>query len=114
VSPIGEVTGRGFVITGGGGGVGSAVAAELCRLGAGVVVCGRTHGTLDATAAAVTAELGPGHAFAVECDCRDPASVETMADTSWELLGRVDGLINNASGLFPARAEAISRTASRR
>ena len=42
MSALGDVTGSRVVVTGGGGGLGSAVAAELCRLGARVLVCGRT------------------------------------------------------------------------
>ena len=105
---IADITDRRIVITGGGGGVGSAVAAELCRLGAVVVVCGRTIETLNATVAAIDAELGPGRAGAVRCDVRDADSVAAMIDSVIYRVGRIDGLVNNASGLFPARAETIS------
>jgi len=102
------VEGKGIVVTGGGGGLGSAMAAELCRLGARVVVCGRTQATLEAAVAAIDAELGAGRAFAVTCDVRDPASVSTLFDASLERLGQIDGLVNNASGLFPVHAENLS------
>ena len=105
---IADITDRRIVITGGGGGVGSAVAAELCRLGALVVVCGRTTDTLNATVAAIDAELGPGRAGAVRCDVRDADSVAAMIDSVIYRVGGIDGLVNNASGLFPARAQDIS------
>jgi hypothetical protein len=105
---IADITDRRIVITGGGGGVGSAVAAELCRLGAVVVVCGRTVDALNATVAAIDAELGPGRAGAVRCDVRDPDSVAAMIDSVIYRVGGIDGLVNNASGMFAAKAETIS------
>ena len=102
------VDGKGIILTGGGGGLGSAVAAELCRLGARVVVCGRTQSSLDRTVAAVEDELGPGWAFAVTCDVREPESVASLFDRAEELLGQVDGVVNNASGLFPVKAEELT------
>ncbi|WP_433496609.1 SDR family oxidoreductase [Sphaerimonospora sp. CA-214678] len=108
MASLSGVDGKGIVVTGGGGGLGSAMAAELCRLGARVVVCGRTQETLDRTVEAIGEELGEGRAFAVTADVRDPASVAAMADAAGELLGAVDGLVNNASGLFPIRAEELT------
>lgn len=102
------VSGKGIVVTGGGGGLGGAMARELCRLGASVLVCGRTAETLGATVRAVDAELGPGHAFAAVCDVRDPAAVAAMVDTAERVLPAVDGLVNNASGLFPVAAEKLT------
>ncbi len=84
------------------------LAAELCRLGALVVVCGRTQETLEATVEGIAAELGDSHAFAVTADVRDPVSVATLFDQVGELLDGVDGLVNNASGLFPIRAEELT------
>lgn len=108
MSTLSGVNGKGVVITGGGGGLGSALAAELCRLGARVVVCGRTEGTLNDTVAVIDKELGEGRAFAVTCDVRDPVSVAAMFDEATNLLDAVDGLVNNASGLFPVKAEELS------
>jgi len=109
VAELAGVRGKGVVVTGGGGGLGSAVAAELCRLGARVVACGRTQETLDRTVASIDGELGHGRAAAVVCDVRDPASVAAMFDRAEEFLGGpADGVVNNASGLFPVRAEELS------
>lgn len=108
MAELAGVRGKGVVVTGGGGGLGSAVAAELCRLGARVVVCGRTEETLGRTVAAIDAELGAGHAFAAICDVRDPASVASLFDEAERVLGSVDGVVNNASGLFPVKAEELS------
>jgi NAD(P)-dependent dehydrogenase (short-subunit alcohol dehydrogenase family) len=108
MATLSGVDGKGIVITGGGGGLGSALAAELCRLGARVVVCGRTKETLNDTVAAIDEELAPGRAFAVTCDVRDPASVAAMFDEATHVLGAIDGVVNNASGLFPVKAEELS------
>jgi len=108
VSALSGVTGKGVIVTGGGGGLGSAMAAELCRLGARVLVCGRTEETLAATVQRVEDELGSGRAFAATCDIRDPDSVAAMVEEAERVLGGVDGLVNNASGLFPVRAERLS------
>lgn len=102
------VEGKGLIVTGGGGGLGSAMTAELCRLGARVLVCGRTEETLAATMRRVDDELGAGHAFLALCDIRDPESVAAMVDEAERALGAVDGLVNNASGLFPVPAEKLS------
>jgi NAD(P)-dependent dehydrogenase (short-subunit alcohol dehydrogenase family) len=105
---IADITDRRIVITGGGGGVGSAVAAELCRQGALIVVCGRTIEPLNAVVAAIDAELGPGRAGAVRCDVRDADSVAAMIDSVIYRVGGIDGLVNNASGMFPAPAHQIT------
>jgi len=109
VTELAGVRGKGVIVTGGGGGLGSAVSAELCRLGARVVVCGRTQETLDRTVSAIDQELGAGHAASVICDVRDPAAVSALFDSAEEFLGGpVDGVVNNASGLFPVKAEELS------
>lgn len=108
MSTLAGVEGKGVVVTGGGGGLGSAMAAELCRLGARVIVCGRTEQTLRAAVSAIDNELGDGRAFLAICDVRDPASVAAMVGEAERMLGSVDGLVNNASGLFPVRAERLS------
>jgi NAD(P)-dependent dehydrogenase (short-subunit alcohol dehydrogenase family) len=108
MSALGDVTGRRVVVTGGGGGLGSAIAAELCRLGARVLVCGRARASLDAVVGAVGAELGAGRCAAAVCDVREPGEVEAMLDAAGSAFGGVDGLVNNASGLFPVRAERLT------
>ncbi len=107
-STLAGVADKVVVITGGGGGLGSVMALELCRLGARVLVCGRTEATLTGTLAAIDSELGPGRAALTRCDIRDSASVEAMLDSCERTLGVPDGLVNNASGLFPVEAEDLS------
>ncbi|MCZ7526682.1 MAG: SDR family oxidoreductase [Acidimicrobiia bacterium] len=108
MTTLSGVDGKGIIVTGGGGGLGSAMAAELCRLGASVLVCGRTEESLARTVDAVAAELGEGRCHLAICDVRDPAAVAAMVDAAEAALGHVDGLVNNASGLFPVHAEQLS------
>ncbi|HUJ28593.1 MAG TPA: SDR family NAD(P)-dependent oxidoreductase, partial [Myxococcales bacterium] len=88
-----------FVVTGGGTGLGAAMARRFAELGASVVVVGRRLDKLQETVAA----CGP-LARAFSCDVRDFASVQQVADQ----LDRVDGLVNNAAGNFLAASEDLS------
>ncbi|HKE19029.1 MAG TPA: SDR family oxidoreductase [Kofleriaceae bacterium] len=96
------------IVTGGGSGIGLATAAELVRLGARVVICGRTREKLDAAARQLSALAGPDAVVADTCDIREPEQVEAFITRTLEHHGRIDILVNNAGGQFPAPAESIS------
>lgn len=96
---------RTAVITGGGRGVGAAVAARLARDGVRVLVAARTAAQVEDVAARLR---GEGYAADAEaCDVADPASVERLAARAQERLGQVDILINNAG---VALAAALHKT----
>jgi len=82
------------VVTGAGRGIGAAIALKLASLGATTVLCGRTRGPLESTAAAIT-EAG-SRAIVAECDVTDWLSVESAARQVQNTLGRIDVLVNNA------------------
>jgi NAD(P)-dependent dehydrogenase (short-subunit alcohol dehydrogenase family) len=84
-------------VTGGGTGIGRAVAVALAGAGFTVVAAGRRLEPLEETAAAA----GNG-ALALPCDVRDPASVATAFAEMWKRLGRLDLLFNNAGVNAPA------------
>ncbi|MEM7271848.1 MAG: SDR family oxidoreductase [Actinomycetota bacterium] len=88
------------VITGGGRGIGRAVAEDLAAHDWHVVVAGRTLATLDDTVAAIQA--AGGDAIAVQIDVADPEQVEALFDAAVELRGRIDLLFNNAGIAAPA------------
>lgn len=94
------------LITGGGTGIGLAVANEMGLLGAKVAICGRRPDPLNA---AVT-ELGSKgvEAFGAPCDIREPEAITTYVKSVLERFGRIDVLVNNAGGQFPTTAEALS------
>jgi NAD(P)-dependent dehydrogenase (short-subunit alcohol dehydrogenase family) len=108
MTELAGIAGKRIVVTGGGGGLGSVLAAEFARLGASVLVCGRTLESLMRATDAIDRELGPGRAFATICNVREPESIEAMLNRAEETMGGVDGLVNNASGLFPIRAEQLT------
>ena len=101
--PDGALAGRVVLVTGGGTGLGRAMALELGRLGAKVAVLGRRREPLDETVAKLA-----GEGFAVQADVRDPDAVATAFDATEEALGAVTTLVNNAAGNFLVRAEELS------
>ena len=92
------------LITGGGTGLGRAMASRFLELGATVYICGRREEVLNQTAAEL-APTGPIHAL--PCDVRDLDAVESMIDSVWKS-GALDILVNNAAGNFIARTEELS------
>jgi NAD(P)-dependent dehydrogenase (short-subunit alcohol dehydrogenase family) len=95
--------GKVALVTGGGTGIGRAVARELVRTGVQVAICGRREEPL----AAVQEELGDA-CLAIQADVREPAEVEGLIERTLERFGRIDVLVNNAGGQFLAPAEEIS------
>jgi NAD(P)-dependent dehydrogenase (short-subunit alcohol dehydrogenase family) len=88
------LAGKVAVVTGGGRGLGLAMARGLAQAGAKVAIAGRSAATLDAAAAAMSAD---GHqVLAVPTDVAQPAAVEAMFDAAIEWAGRVDVAVNNA------------------
>jgi citronellol/citronellal dehydrogenase len=94
------------LVTGGGTGIGRAVALDLARCGADVVIAGRRPEPLEKTAAEIET-LGP-RALAVPVDIREDDEVEHLIDRALERFGRIDTLVNNAGGQFSAAAEQIT------
>ena len=94
-----SLEGRGAVITGGGRGIGKAVARYLAEAGASVVVSARSTDQIEAVADELRSDGYSAHA--VTCDVSDEESVQVMADEAASLLGTVDILVNNA-GIAPS------------
>lgn len=94
------------LVTGGGSGLGLRCAREFALLGARVFICGRSEDKLAAAAAQIN-QAG-GRAEGLVCDIRDRDAVGEMMQTLEARAGKLDILINNAGGQFPAPAETIS------
>jgi len=100
----GLLNGQVAIVSGGGTGIGRAIALELASLGAAVTVCGRRPEPLQETVA-----LQPdGRIVAIVCDIREEDQVRTLVDSVYDRHGRIDLLVNNAGGQFLAPAEAIT------
>lgn len=99
------------VVTGGGTGLGRAMATEFGRLGAQVVIASRKREHLDAGCDAVRST--GAEVIGVECDIRDPESIAAMFDRATSDFGEPSVLINNAAANFPVPAESMSPNAWR-
>ncbi len=86
--------GKFALVTGAGRGIGAGIARKLARMGATVVLCGRTRKTLEETALAIT-QAG-SRAQVIEGDVSDLKSVESIAEHVDRTFGRLDVLVNNA------------------
>jgi citronellol/citronellal dehydrogenase len=91
------------IVTGGGTGIGRAVAHALHRDGFGIVIAGRRLEPLEQT----QAELG-GRCAIHPGDIREPEVQESLVDACMREYGRIDVLVNNAGGQFVAPAEEIT------
>lgn len=94
------------IITGGGTGIGLAIARRLGELGARIAIGSRNSANLETGSAALRhAGLDP---LAVQVDVRQPEQVDEMTARVLKHFGRIDILINNAAGNFICRAEDLT------
>ena len=109
--PPGSFEGHVALVTGGGTGLGKAMALEFGRLGAAVAVMSRKQEHLEAGVHALE-KLG-ARAIAVQADIRQPDQIAAGFDRIESELGLPDTLVNNAAGNFPVPAEDMSPNAWR-
>jgi NAD(P)-dependent dehydrogenase (short-subunit alcohol dehydrogenase family) len=95
-----------ILITGGGTGLGRAMAQRFVELGATLYICGRRSEVLEKTVGELSS-LRHGAIRKITCDVRDRYAVERMIDSIW-IDGPLDILVNNAAGNFIARSEELS------
>ena len=101
--------GKRALVTGGGTGLGRAVAHRIAQLGGRVVICGRREEIIQATAAEISAATG-SEVTSLRCDIRDAATVDGMFTEIWNS-GPLDILVNNAAANFLSRTETLSSRA---
>jgi NAD(P)-dependent dehydrogenase (short-subunit alcohol dehydrogenase family) len=92
---------RAVLVTGGGTGIGAAVARQLAAAGDQVAILGRRAGVL----AEVAASTG---AADVVCDVSDPGQVAAAVSSVADRFGRLDGLVLNAGAMVPGGVAELS------
>ncbi len=98
--------GKTAVVTGGGRGIGAAIARALAEAGAELIISARTRAQIEIVAAELT---GAGHrAQALACDVTDETSVAELARDAHERMGRIDILVNNAGVAHSAPLRRIN------
>ncbi|XP_053554078.1 peroxisomal trans-2-enoyl-CoA reductase [Bombina bombina] len=99
------------IVTGGGTGIGKAIAAELLTLGCSVVIASRKLDRLKDTAKELITKLSPSSPTLLtplQCNIRKEEEVESLVKSTLDLYGRIDFLVNNGGGQFPSPSEAIT------
>jgi NAD(P)-dependent dehydrogenase (short-subunit alcohol dehydrogenase family) len=90
-----NATDRVAIVTGGGTGIGAAIARRLGSGGTAVAVVGRRPGPLESITAAI--EAGGGRAVAIAADLEDPVTPETIVASVLHRWGRIDVIVNDAA-----------------
>ena len=93
-----DLNGKTVLITGGTGGIGLAAASELSRLGARLLLVGRSESRLDAAARSIDGEV-----VALRADLSLLAEVERVANWFLAREKNLDVLVNNVGVLYPER-----------
>ncbi len=91
-----KIEGQGAIVTGGGSGLGEAVARELARLGAKVAV-------LDVNAEGAQRVAGDIKGIACKCDIADSASVTAALDAAEAAFGSAPRIVMNIAGIGTAK-----------
>jgi NAD(P)-dependent dehydrogenase (short-subunit alcohol dehydrogenase family) len=94
------------VVTGGGSGLGREVAHAFASLGGHPVIAGRTAARLHEVVASIS-DCG-GSCTAIPTNIREPDQVDALRNAVYDRFERVDALVNNAGGQFPALPSTIS------
>lgn len=100
-----RLSGKTAIITGGGSGIGKAIAKAFVREGAKVVIAGRDSKKLDRAAGEIGADC-----LAVNADVSNVGSVEKLVSATLDRFKRINILVNNAALLLPGTAESLSET----
>ena len=103
--------GRRALVTGGGTGLGLAMAKRFAGLGADIVICGRRTQVLDAAANEIRSAAPHAKVDSETCDIRDPDAVHALMDRVWGA-SAPDILVNNAAANFIAQTHLLSHRAA--
>ena len=101
------MAGQRILVTGGGTGLGQAMAEQFLRLGADVAICGRRKSVCDATAEAWRQQFPERRIDTFGVDIRAADAVDEMVESLFQA-GGLTGLVNNAAGNFVSPTESLS------
>jgi NAD(P)-dependent dehydrogenase (short-subunit alcohol dehydrogenase family) len=100
---------KSIIVTGGGSGLGLAMAGAFASFGAKVTIAGRSRERLEAVAPEIrSAAREGGDADLFAADVREPSQVDALVAFAAGRFGKVDGLVNNAAGNFLVAAEDLT------
>lgn len=105
----GLFAGKVVIVTGGGSGIGRCTAHELASLGASLALIGRKLDKLQTVAEELRSDNKVATVGCYPCDIREEEAVRGAVAGILERFGRIDGLVNNAGGQFPAPLSQISQ-----
>jgi len=107
--PASTFEGQVAIVTGGGTGIGFAIAREIAKLGGRVIIASRSEEHLKPAVETIRSEAGRKEAAEFHVvDVRNAESVEEMAARVERDFGRIDLLVNNAAGNFIVKAEELT------
>jgi NADP-dependent 3-hydroxy acid dehydrogenase YdfG len=96
------------IVTGGGSGIGRALAEALALAGVKVVIASRRRDVLSATADEINATVGTERVFPYEFDLRKGEDAATLAQDVFERWQAIDVLVNNSGLAIPETVDAIT------
>ena len=96
------------IVTGGGSGIGRALAEALALAGVNVVIASRRRDVLSTTADEINATVGAERVFPYEFDLRKPDDAATLAQDVFERWQTIDVLVNNSGLAIPETVDAIT------
>jgi len=102
-----SLAGKSGIVTGGGSGIGRAIAAGVVDAGAEVIIAGRNRDRLES----VAAQIGGGgrHVIPVPTDMSSLDSIRALVDRAVSEFGKIDFLFNNAGTIRRSPAERFSQ-----
>jgi NAD(P)-dependent dehydrogenase (short-subunit alcohol dehydrogenase family) len=105
----GLLSDKSILVTGGGSGLGLAMAKACAAHGASVTIAGRKRERLEEASKEIAAAARAGGAVEVfAADVREPEQVEALVAHAVSRFGKLDGLVNNAAGNFLAFSEKLT------
>jgi NAD(P)-dependent dehydrogenase (short-subunit alcohol dehydrogenase family) len=99
IAELFNLTGKAAIVTGGGQGMGQAIAYRLAEAGAAVTIAHRRFPDAEKTVAEITAR--GGHGLAVQADVSHLPDINSVVEHTIARFGSVDILVNNAGGAHP-------------